>query len=129
MAELFNLPNYFGEIKYIKRSTKEEVEVIAFELAEQGTRSDTDWVTYIDSEGKEHIKEHLNIQLDFKASNKMSKVFDSIFSNSSYQAPSLDNTRLFEVTKDLVAHKSYTVEDAVKVAKEIVEVTKEIKDE
>jgi hypothetical protein len=31
-----------------------------------GDRTDEDWVTYIDSKGKEHIKESLNIQLDFK---------------------------------------------------------------
>ena len=53
--------------KSILRSTGEEVEIIDFEAKERGDRTDEDWVTYIDSNGKEHIKEHLNIQLDFKS--------------------------------------------------------------
>ena len=49
--------------KSILRSTGEEVEIIDFEAKERGDRTDEDWVTYIDSNGKEHIRDHLNIQL------------------------------------------------------------------
>lgn len=52
--------------KSILRSTGEEVEIIDSEIKEHGARSNEDWVTYIDSDGNEHIKEHLNLQLDFK---------------------------------------------------------------
>ena len=45
--------------KSILRSTGEEVEIIDSQFGERGARTDEDWVTYIDSEGKEHIKEHL----------------------------------------------------------------------
>ena len=60
----FMLPPIGG--KSILRSTGEEVEIIDSEIKERGARSDEDWVTYIDSEGKEHIREKLNVQLDFK---------------------------------------------------------------
>ena len=54
--------------KYIIRATGEEVEVIAYSQEDAGARSFTDWVTYIDSKGTEHIKEKgKNFKLDFKA--------------------------------------------------------------
>ena len=64
--------------KYILRSTGEEVEVIDSEIKERGDRSEFDWVTYIDSRGKEHIREHLNIQLDFKpvVNSTLNRVYD-----------------------------------------------------
>ena len=52
--------------KYIIRKTGEEVEIIDSEIRYRGDRSEYDWVTYIDSNDNEHIKEHLNLQLDFK---------------------------------------------------------------
>lgn len=53
--------------KSILRSTGEEVEVIDFNLPNRGMRTEAkdltfeedDWVTYIDSNGNEHIREHL----------------------------------------------------------------------
>ena len=66
--ELSSIASSVGfNCKYILRSTGEEVEVVAFNQAENGERNESDWVTYIDSEGNEHIREKLNIQLDFKA--------------------------------------------------------------
>ena len=64
--------------KSILRSTGEEVEIIDAEIKERGARSDEDWVTYIDSKCKEHIREYLNIQLDFKAvhNDMLSKMLD-----------------------------------------------------
>ena len=87
--------------KSILRSTGEEVDIIDAEIKERGARSDEDWVTYIDSNGKEHIKEHLNIQLDFKpvVNDTFNKVFDFAKDN---KIPTTRNSRIFEVAKELV---------------------------
>lgn len=106
--------------KFILRSTGEEVEVIDSEFKERGARSDEDWVTYIDSRGEEHIREHLNIQLDFKAvSNDMfNKLLDAAKSTNT---PSTKNQRVFEVTKELVKSGRYDVSTAVSVARVLVD--------
>ena len=105
--------------KFILRSTGEEVEVIDSEIKERGARSDEDWVTYIDSQGKEHIREHLNIQLDFKvASNDtFNKLLDAAKSSN---VPTTKNQRVFEVAKELVVYDSH-VRSAVSIAKELVD--------
>ena len=38
--------------KSIIRKTEKEVEIVAFNQANNGERSDEDWVTYIDSKGE-----------------------------------------------------------------------------
>ena len=105
--------------KFILRSTGEEVEVIDSEIKERGDRSEFDWVTYIDSQGKEHIREHLNIQLDFKAvsNDTFNKLLD-VAKNSN--TPSIKNQRVFEVAKELVVRGSH-VNSAVSIAKELVD--------
>ena len=106
--------------KSILRSTGEEVEVIDFETRIRGDRSEFDWVTYIDSEGKEHIKEHLNIQLDFKsvANDTFNKVFDFAKDN---KMPTTRNSRIFEVAKELVLKFQCDIEEAVRKATELVD--------
>ena len=114
--------------KSILRSTGEEVEVIDSYLPNRGMRTEPkdltfeegDWVTYIDSEGKEHIKEHLNIQLDFKpvVNDTWSKMFDFAKGN---KMPTTRNCRIFEVAKELVKNGS-NVSTAVSVAIELVDV-------
>ena len=114
--------------KYILRSTGEEVEVIDFNLPNRGTRTEPnpllheegDWVTYIDSEGKEHIKEHLNIQLDFKtvANDTFGKLLDIAKPN---KFPSTRNNRIFEVAKELVLKFQCDAEEAVRKATELVD--------
>lgn len=105
--------------KFILRSTGEEVEVIDSEVNERGDRSEFDWVTYIDSQGKEHIKEHLNIQLDFKTvpNDMFNKLLD-VAKNSN--TPTTKNQRVFEVAKELVKNGSH-VSSAVSIAKELVD--------
>ena len=127
MADLFNLPSI--GMKYTLRSTGEEVEVIAYGLEEQGVRGEGDWVTYIDSNGKEHIKEHLNIQLDLKTSDAISKAFSNLLSPPKYEVPSTENSRLYETAKGLIVEKEYSVERAVAIAKRFVREIKEDKDE
>ena len=43
-------------LKYRLRKTDEPVEIVAWETAEKGARSESDWVSYIDANGNEHIK-------------------------------------------------------------------------
>jgi hypothetical protein len=125
-----NIQNPLGLVgKYTLRSTGEEVEVIASNLVENGARSDDDWVTYIDSIGKEHIKEHLSIQLDFKVSPELPDVFKKIFEPVKTEFPkfpSTKNTRLFDTVKQLVVERKFSVEKAVAKAKEIVEAVNDI---
>ena len=109
--------------EFILRSTGEEVEVIAFNLVENGARTNEDWVTYIDSKGKEHIKEPLSIQLDFKAKNNFTSMFNKAFEHPKY--PSIDNTRLYELTKELIIHRGFNVDNAISIAEKVVAAVKE----
>ncbi len=114
----------------ILRSTGEEVEVIDFNLPNRGMRTEPkdltfgegDWVTYIDSNGNEHIKEHLNIQLDFKpvVNDTWSKVFDFAKGN---KMPTTRNSRIFEVAKELYlnGNRGYGINEAVEVATNLVD--------
>ena len=108
--------------KSILRSTGEEVEIIDFETKERGDRTDEDWVTYIDSEGTEHIKEHLNLQLDFKpvVNDTFNKVFDFATKN---KYPTERNKRIFEVAKALYLdnERDYSIGEAVQVATKLVD--------
>jgi hypothetical protein len=115
--------------KSILRSTGEEVEVIDFNLPNRGMRTETkdltfeegDWVTYIDSEGKEHIKEHLNIQLDFKT--VMNDAFNKVFDFATNKMPTIRNSRIFEVAKALYLEneRGYSIAEAVQVATKLVD--------
>ena len=105
--------------KSILRSTGEEVEIIYFEIKERGARNDEDWVTYIDSEGKEHVKEHLNIQLDFKP--VVNDTFNKVFDFATNKMPTTRNSRIFEVAKELVLKFQCDAEEAVRKATELVD--------
>lgn len=115
--KIFNLPS--NAAKYNIRSTGEEVEIIAFHQEIDGDRNEADWVTYIDSNGKEHIKEHLNIQLDFKA--KMNDLWSKMLDISkSTKYPTERNRRIFEVAK-LYIEKSKCEDIAIQKATELVD--------
>lgn len=105
--------------KSILRSTGEEVEIIDFEAKIRGDRADEDWVTYINSEGKEHIKEHLNIQLDFKP--VVNDTFNKVFDFATNKMPTTRNSRIFEVAKELYLNGIYETEEAVRKATELVD--------
>ena len=104
--------------KMVLRSTGEEVEIIDSQFGERGARSDEDWVTYIDSDGKEHIKEHLNIQLDFKT--VMNDTFNKVFDFATNKMPTTKNSRIFYVAKELVKNGSH-VSTAVSIARQLVD--------
>ena len=108
-------------VMYTKRSSREEVEVIAFNQEISGARSEGDWVTYIDSNGEEHIKEPLNIQLDFKPTNSLPDMFSKIMGIPDLTAPSIKETRMYDLAKELIMQKDYSIERAAHVAKELVD--------
>lgn len=122
----FMIPPIGG--KSILRSTGEEVEVIDFNLPNRGMRTEAkalifeegDWVTYIDSDGNEHIKEHLNIQLDFKpvVNDNWDKVFNFVKDN---KMPTTRNSRIFEVAKELVIKGVIPISVAVSTATQLVD--------
>ena len=112
----FMIPSIGG--KSILRSTGEEVEIIDFEAKERGDRADEDWVTFIDSEGKEHIKEHLNIQLDFKP--VVNDTFNKLIDIAKPHITTTRNNRIFEVAKELVKNGSL-VSTAVSAARQLVD--------
>jgi len=104
--------------KSILRSTGEEVEIIDAEIKERGARNNEDWVTYIDSDGKEHIKEHLNLQLDFKP--VVNDTFNKVFDFATNKMLTTRNCRIFEVAKSLVDHGSH-VSTAVSIATQLAD--------
>jgi hypothetical protein len=117
MEQMFNIP----AIKYILRSTGEEVEVIDFENKERGDRTEFDWVSYIDSKGKEHIKEKLNIQFDFKP--QSTDIFQKVFNAPVFKGMATErNRRIFEVAKELyLSGDKYSINEAVEVATNLVD--------
>ena len=116
--------------KSILRSTGEEVEIIDFNLPNRGMRTESkdltfeegDWVTYIDSKGNEHIKEKLNIQLNFKTviNDTWNKVFDFAKNN---KIPTARNCRIFETAKELYLNGNigYGIKEVVEVATNLVD--------
>lgn len=114
--------------KYIIRSTGEEVEVIDSQVVNRGERSNDDWVTYIDSKGIEHIKEHLNLQLDFKYGKDFTDLFGKMFDTPKFEPmkfPSTENSRAFDVAKELIVHKDVPIEKAITISKQLAESFKE----
>lgn len=102
---------------YVLRSTNEEVEVTSFNQVYTGERNEDDWVTYIDSNGVEHIKEHLNIELDFKMSDAMLKYFDELFKPTRFESkpikfPSINISRRFDLAKELFINGE-SINDAI----------------
>lgn len=109
----------FGQNSML-RSTNEEVEIIDCFIGSRGERSSEDWVTYIDSKGNEHIKELLNIQLDFKST--VSDTFKSLLDSSMFKnVPTVRNARIYEVSKEIFL-KDFNMdpEIAVKLATEFI---------
>lgn len=79
-----------------------------------------DWVTYIDSEGKKHIRENLNIQLDFKA--QVSDMWDKMLDVAKVNKyPTERNRRVFDTAQKLILNKAMSIEDAVDTAIELVD--------
>jgi hypothetical protein len=90
-------------LKYRLRKTDESVEIVAWETAEKGARNENDWVSYIDSNGNEHIKEHLTLEWDFVAEDPFSGgilggLTESIVKMDPWEA------RRYELAKEFLLH-------------------------
>lgn len=114
--------NSLFPLKYRLRKTDELVEIVAWETADKGSRSDSDWVSYIDASGVEHFKEHLTLEWDF--------VIDSPFENlmSKWEPtkfPEYDawEARRYELVKGMWLDKSFgglTIPEMVSCADDII---------
>ena len=119
--------NNLFPLKYRLRKTDEPVEIVAWETAEKGARSENDWVSYIDADGNEHIKEHLTLEWDFVAPDPFG---GGIMSSLSDYIAKMDNwePRRYELAKEFVMNgKAESAKVAVAEADELIEELKEPK--
>lgn len=95
--------NSLFPLKYRLRKTDELVEIVAWETADKGARNESDWVSYIDSEGDEHIKEHLTLEWDFVVENPLES---SLFKGLTTDLPKHDpwEARRYELSKEFLLH-------------------------
>lgn len=93
-------------IKMVIRKTGQEVEVVAHEVHDKGKRSDADWVTFIDKDGKEHIQEHMNLYLDLSPRE-------------------IDPAHFAMNVTYLCSHGGYSVDAAIRMTKQIYEAAME----
>lgn len=120
--DFFGSPFSVLGVKKIMRKTGEVVEVIASDIKDNGARSDGDWVSYIDSYGVEHIKEHLNLQFDFKDEDTWQARMDKLLE----EAKGIDRweQRRYELVKEMAIGKGWTIDTAFSVAEEIISALK-----
>lgn len=117
--------NSLFPLKYRLRKTDELVEIVAWETADKGARSESDWVSYIDSAGVEHIKEHLTLEWDFVIDSPLEKIISGGFGSS---LPAFDpwEARRYELVKEMYFDREhYDVtflgyDGLVKMADEII---------
>lgn len=92
--------NSLFPLKYRFRKTDEPVEIVAWETAEKGARSENDWVSYIDSNGNEHIKEHLTLEWDFVIDSPFEKMINS-FEPTKFSEYDPWPARRYELAKEI----------------------------
>ena len=116
-------------MKYRIRKTGEQVEIVAWETVDKGARNENDWVSYIDAQGNEHIKEHLTLEWDFVIDNP----FDKVFSGGLGSLDKLDpwEARRYELVKDMFLSNKYEGEigEYVDTADNIIAALKAKKEE
>ena len=95
------------------------MEIVAWETTEKGACNESDLVSYIDSAGVEHIKEHLTLEWDF--------VIDSPFESMMKQfdtkmLPEFDpwETRRYDMVQRQVIDKGICIQLAVECADKII---------
>lgn len=105
-------------LKYRLRKTDEPVEIVAWETVEKGARSESDWVSYIDASGAEHIKEHLTLEWDFV----IDSPFDKVLSGGFGSLDKLDiwESRRYELAKEFVKDGLADIAGAVAMADELI---------
>ena len=119
-------------MKYRLRKTDEPVEIVAWETTDKGARSESDWVSYIDSAGVEHIKEHLTLEWDFVIDSPFEQIISGGFGSS---LPAFDpwETRRYELVKEYVmrdlARDNVNVDKAVAFADDVIAALKKPQEE
>lgn len=109
----------FLHLKYRLRKTDELVEVIEHNTMEKGARNPMDWVSYIDSEGGEHIKEPLTLEWDFTIDDPYAKgVIESL--NDIPKTVDVWETRRYDMVKTMAIDKGFTIDNALEVADDII---------
>ena len=93
--------NSLFPLKHRLRKTDELVEIVAWETADKGARSESDWVSYIDADGVEHFKEHLTLEWDFVIQTPFEKGFMDAFKTD---LPKFDmwEARRYELAKEFL---------------------------
>ncbi len=115
--------NSLFPLKYRLRKTDEPVEIVAWETAEKGARSESDWVSYIDADGNEHIKEHLTLEWDFVIDSHFEKMIQN-FEPTKFSEYDPWEGRRYELVKEMAIEKGWTIENAFSVAEEIISTLK-----
>lgn len=111
--------NSLFPFKYRLRKTGEAVEVIAWGTADKGARSNDDWVSYIDANGVEHVKERLTLEWDFV----IDTPFDSLMSRwEPTKLPEFDpwEARRYELVKSQVLDHGEFLSNAIEKADKII---------
>lgn len=113
--------NSLFPLKYHLRKTDELVEIVAWETVEKGARNENDWVSYIDADGNEHIKEHLTLEWDFV----IDSPFDSLMSKwEPTKLPEFDvwEARRYELVKEMYLSDKFlgSIDDFVETADQII---------
>lgn len=93
--------NSLFPLKYRLRKTDELVEIVAWETTVKGARSETDWVSYIDSHGNEHIMERLTLEWDFVIQTPFEKVLAGGFGSGLDKFDPWE-ARRYELAKEFV---------------------------
>lgn len=115
--------NSLFPFKYRLRKTDELVEIVAWETADKGARSESDWVSYIDANGVEHIKEHLTLEWDFVIDSPFDKMLKT-FEPTKFPEYDAWEGRRYELVKECVlrdlASDNVNVDKAVAFADDVI---------
>lgn len=120
--------NNLFPLKYRLRNTDEPVEIVAWYTLEKGARSHSDWVSYIDSAGVEHIKENLTLEFDFKVESPFGGGFGSSLLEGTLKSFDPWESRRYELAKEYVmrdlAKDRVNTDNAVSFADDVISALK-----
>lgn len=113
--------NSLFPLKYRIRKTDEPVEIVAWETTVKGARNENDWVSYIDSQGNEHIMERLTLEWDFVIQTPFEKGFlDAI--KPDLQTFDPWEARRYELVKEMYFDDNFWVKRNIKGIDDLVKI-------
>lgn len=119
------MENSLFPLKYRLRKTDESVEIVAWETVEKGARNENDWVSYIDAQGNEHVKEHLTLEWDFVIDSPIDKMLSGGW--GSLDKLDLWEARRYELVKGMWISADFggmTIPEMVSCVDEIISALK-----